>query len=129
VYDQFLSTPSAVSLAARGAREGYPIAPGNKLVVDDFWSEYAKDNKTANEKFAEKYVELIGKVRTVVSDSKKNAVILETASEKYGVECNFVTKGDIVGLQAGAQITIQGEVTSRAKPEDNVVLQVCKVRK
>ena len=129
VYDQFLSTPSAKGLADRGAAIGYPITPGNKLSAGEFWNEYVKDTKAANEKYAENYVELNGKVRAVVNDGAKVAVVFDTASDKQSVECGFLNKGDVTGLKAGDQVTIQGEVSFRSKPEDNVLLKVCKVRK
>jgi len=129
VYDQFFSMPSAAGLADRGKKEGYPIAPGNKLSAADFWNEYAKDNKAADEKFADKYVELSGKVRTTTNDTKKIAVVFDTPSDKQSVECLFVVKGEIDGLKTGDQVTIQGEVRHRKTPDDNVVLQVSKVRK
>jgi hypothetical protein len=105
---------------------GYPVT--HTLTAADLWEEFQKDNQAANAKFGGQYVQLSGKVRSVITDPR-SALILETSSEPNGVECVFASKDEISSTKPGSQITIQGECHGRTKSDENLLLMICHLRK
>jgi hypothetical protein len=122
-----LFEPSASDIAAKAKDIGYPVTPDNVFTSQQLWDEYARDNIAANRKFTDSFVEVSGKVRTVITD-KKLAVVLETSSSEAGIVCLFPVKDYFDGVRVGDQITIQGEGCARIAVNTDVELNICKIK-
>jgi hypothetical protein len=127
IYDQFFSQPSAESVAAAQRDTLYQVKPENVLAADQFWNTCMKNNGAGAKKFELQYVELKGKVRKV--NAEKAVVVLESPNSTYGIACEFQSKEDVAKVKAGDQVTIQGEGPEMVKPNTDVRLTLCKLKK
>src|SRR5262249_12142096 len=99
-----------------------------KLSADELWQEYKQNPGAANRKFGNNLVVVSGKVSTTVVGKGPPRLVLTTPTgTRWGVECWFVSPDDLSGINAGQQVTVQGEVESRSKPTENVRVTMCKI--
>ncbi len=122
-----LFEPSASDIAAKAKDIGYPVSQDNVFSSQQLWDEYARDNTAANRRFTDSFIEVSGKVRTVITD-KKLAVVLETPSSEAGIVCLFPVKDYFEGVKVGDQVTIQGEGCARIAVNTDVELNICKIK-
>jgi hypothetical protein len=111
------------------ATTGNNFTASHKYTAEEYWIQFFRDNSAASLKFDEISVQLTGKVRKVISEGNKNALLFETSSNTLTVECQFQSKDAIESVKEGDQVTIVGEGKARKKPKaENVELINCRLK-
>jgi tetratricopeptide (TPR) repeat protein len=121
-----LGDPKKVN-SATTVDDGFKVS--HKLTADEYWKQFAKDNRAANVKFNELFVEVTGKIKQVNSDPSKNTILLETSANTLGIECQFASKDALEGVTVGDQVVVVGLGTTRPKLNTDVVLMKCRFRR
>jgi hypothetical protein len=101
----------------------------HKLTADEYWKQFAKDNRGASVKFNEIFVEVTGKVKRVNVEPSKNVVLLETSANSVGIECQFGSKDALASVKEGDEVVVVGMGTTHTKPNTDVVLAKCRFRR
>ncbi len=78
------------------------------VTADQILADYEADEKTANDKYLGKVVEVKGKVATITSEDGKHKVQLETSNPIALVICEMEDGKDVTALKAGEDATIKG---------------------
>ncbi len=99
------------------------------LTADEYWSQFYRDNAAAGYKFDESSVQLTGKVRKVIAEDSKYVVLLATSSSSRSIECQFWSGDGLESLLSGAEIVVVGEGRARRKPNSDVVLINCRLKR
>ncbi len=76
--------------------------------ADQILADYESDEKTANDKYLGKVVEVKGKVATITSEEGKHKVQLETSNPIALVICELEEGKDALALKVGEDASIKG---------------------
>ena len=79
--------------------------------ADQLLTEYEADEKTANEKYLGKVVEVNGRITGITNEEGKNKVILETSSPMASVICEMEESMNMSDLKAGDNVKVKGMCT------------------
>jgi hypothetical protein len=125
-YTQFYKTsPSAIAAAQNRA----PLQVAEKATANQLIEAYAKNPKAGTTQYAEKLIQLTGKVDKVVEDSNIKYVLLEKPDKvKWSIRLNFADPTQISSIKVGDEITVHGEVQP-GPPRNFLELNICRLVK
>lgn len=71
-------------------------------------SDYEADEKSANEKYLGKVVQVSGKVADITTEDGKNKIILETGNPMSMIICELENGSTPVSIKAGDEVNMKG---------------------
>lgn len=124
-----LSNEGETNLPSVEQWDGY-FTVSHKLTAEEYWSYFYNDNGAANYKFDDISVQVTGKVREVVIEPSRSAILLETPSTTQSIECRFNSKEALENIRVGDRVAIVGDGKARLRPRtENVVMVNCRIQK
>ncbi len=94
--------------------------------ADQLLKEYESDEKTANEKYLGKVVEVSGKVADITNEEGKKKVNLETSNPISSIICEMEEKMSTGDLKAGDNVKMKGMCSGYLS--DVILVQSCIVK-
>ena len=88
-----------------------------KMTAEEYWQQFVRDNGAASLKFEGNSVELTGRVRRVVKDASKPALLLVTTSGASSIECQFDSSEALQSVKTGDEVVVGGKGGRGRSPE------------
>ena len=82
--------------------------PDVEVSAQKLLEDYAADEKTANETYLGKVVQVSGKVTTIAEEEGKKKVNLDTGNPISAIICEVENGKDIGAIKAGDEVKIKG---------------------